>query len=117
MTQRLGPDNPHEEIQDLAAYHESLRVQSLDERMTMLELTIGVALYEQAHQKISRSALQRVASYVTARCGIPEAQRLSTISYGQFYNSVGIPMEVRSGLPDSSGEDFRKIYNGYSGLV
>ena len=116
MTKFLGPDSRDEAERDLAAYNAANRQQSLDERMTMLELTIGTALWEQGRTKIPRSTLANVANYVAARCSIPEALRLSTISYGQFYNSVSSPL-FEDTLSIRESEEYRNLHRGYSGLV
>lgn len=65
---------------------------NLDERMTVLEVAVGVAMWSHGKVKIPRDALTRMCLDLKGMFGDERCNLLSSTTYGQFYSGqVGVP--------------------------
>ena len=65
---------------------------NLDERMTVLEVAVGAAMWTQGRVKIPRDALTRMCLDLKSMFGDERCNLLSSTTYGQFYSGqVGVP--------------------------
>lgn len=81
---------------------------NLDERMTVLELAVGTALWAHGRVKIPRDALTRVCLDLRNTFGDERSNLLSSTTYGEFYSGqVGAPRTAHLPAADQIPKAFR----------
>lgn len=99
MTRYFDPWRDRDPVADILTNGVSVN-RSLDERMTVLEVAFGTALWSHGKVKIPRDALTRACLDLKTSFGDERCNLLSSTTYGEFYSGqVGVP-PVHMPAPD-----------------
>lgn len=116
---RAEDDKEVDSDANLAAFRANNTERSLDDKMTVLELAVGAALWNRGLVKIPRSKLTKLALDLAPMTTNNVHCRRSNMTFGDFYGNVDariVSAELQDDVPETV-QDIIRNHRGYSGLA